>query len=270
MNRLVILLDFSKYSPPLVKLAFSWKAHFNYNLVFIHEIPGLVPTLSDNNSRRQVIEYEKRQALLLFNDLLKETGNLPNEVTFLPVEKHLNHYLETFLNPEDIVLLGIKGTGFIKKFLIGSTATEIINHLNQMIIAIPPEVNCIYPEELVVGAHPNYPINSHELNRLLRNLDDQIKQVELISFIAQKEDEDKTHTYLADLKNKINKGPRIEINTFDGKDAFTQIKSYISKKPKSFFVVQKGSRTMNDILFRRFLINDLVYDGKIPLIILPS
>ncbi|MEX2513341.1 MAG: hypothetical protein WD398_10590 [Cyclobacteriaceae bacterium] len=270
MNRLIILLDFSQYSPILVKLAFSWKEHLNLNLVFIHKIPGVVPTLSDSNSRRQVIEYEKEQAIKQFNDLLDGTGHLPIEVVFMPIEKQLKHFLETYLHPEDMVLLGIKGTGMIKKILIGSTATEIINHFNQMIIAIPPEVKCNYPEELVVGAHPNYPINTDALNRLLRTLGNQIEQVELISFIARKEDEDKTQTYLSDLKSKINQGPRVEINTFKGNDAFSQIKSYILKKPKSFFIVQKGSRTMSDILFRRFLINDLVYDGKIPLIILPS
>lgn len=34
-------------------------------------------------------------------------------------------------------------------------------------------------------------------------------------------------------------------------------------------VVQKGSRLLTDQLFRQFLINELVYEGQTPLIVLP-
>jgi hypothetical protein len=47
------------------------------------------------------------------------------------------------------------------------------------------------------------------------------------------------------------------------------IQNIISGKSNELLVVQKGERLLTDYLFRKFLINDLVYDAKTPLIVLP-
>ena len=43
----------------------------------------------------------------------------------------------------------------------------------------------------------------------------------------------------------------------------------INNKIDEMLIVQKGSRLLTDQLFRRFLINELVYEGQTPLIVLP-
>ena len=50
---------------------------------------------------------------------------------------------------------------------------------------------------------------------------------------------------------------------------FNDIKDMINIKEEEMLVVQKGSRLLTDQLFRRFLINELVYHGQTPLIVLP-
>ena len=270
MNKLVVLLDFSKYSKTLVEMAFSWKEKFGIDLVFIHQIAGMVPTMADNNSRKQILEFEKKQATTQFNELIHHLGHNAEDVSFKPIENQITHFLSTYLGPDDIVVLGLKGTGWFKKILMGSTATEIINGLDKMTVAFPPEINSTYPEQLIVGLHHKYPINVSALNRLLSMMGNQVKHLELLTVISSDEDEAQSRDYLNAVKERLSSEISCEIKIYNGTDAFKEIKSYVSEKPKSFFVVQKGSRTLNDKLFRKFLIDDLVHDGRLPLIVLPS
>src|SRR5690606_10811382 len=56
---------------------------------------------------------------------------------------------------------------------------------------------------------------------------------------------------------------------YEGSNPFEDIKILINNKIDEILIVQKGSRFLNDQLFRRFLINELVYEGQTPLIVLP-
>ncbi|HPV88611.1 MAG TPA: hypothetical protein PKU85_05315, partial [Bacteroidales bacterium] len=54
-----------------------------------------------------------------------------------------------------------------------------------------------------------------------------------------------------------------------GDNAWRDLKKIIKQKQKEFIVVQRGSRMFLDQITRKFLINDLVYEGHTPLIIMP-
>lgn len=270
MNKLVVLVDFSKYSKILAEMAFSWKKKFGLELVFVHQIAGMVPTTADSKSRKQILEFEKKQATTQFNEMVHHLGHNAEEASFKPIENQLSHFLSNYLEADDVVVLGLKGTGWFKKILMGSTATEIINGLHNMTVAFPPEINSTYPEQLIVGLHRKYPINVPALNRLLSMLGNQVKHLELLTFTSSEEDETLSRDYLDMVKEKLPKDLSCEVKIYKGTDAFTEIKSYVSEKPNSYFVVQKGSRTLNDKLFRKFLIDDLVHDGRLPLIVLPT
>ena len=56
---------------------------------------------------------------------------------------------------------------------------------------------------------------------------------------------------------------------YEGSNPFSDIKKVINNKIDEILIVQKGSRLLTDQLFRKFLINELVYEGQTPLIILP-
>lgn len=49
----------------------------------------------------------------------------------------------------------------------------------------------------------------------------------------------------------------------------SNIKDVINSKVDELLVVQKGSRLFSDHLFRKFMINELVYEGQTPMIVLP-
>jgi uncharacterized protein (DUF488 family) len=56
---------------------------------------------------------------------------------------------------------------------------------------------------------------------------------------------------------------------YQGDESLPSLKNIIMAKHNEFIIVQRGSRMFVDQVFRKFLINELVYEGHTPLIILP-
>ena len=54
-----------------------------------------------------------------------------------------------------------------------------------------------------------------------------------------------------------------------GEKSWRDLKKIIKQKQNEFIVVQRESRMFMDQIARKFLINDLVYEGHTPLIIMP-
>jgi nucleotide-binding universal stress UspA family protein len=270
MKRLIVLIDFSDYSEVLIDLAFKWQGQYGFGLVFVHQVPGLIPALADNKSRHQILEYEKKQAGKKLEEILSKNHATQSTAQIEVTEKQLVQHLKSLLSPDDMLMVGLKGTGFLKKILIGSTVTDIIDQLNQITVAIPAKLNPhSVPEQLTVGLSYRYPLNYQAFLKLLEIFSYATKRVELVTVLTPNEDRWESEKYLKGLKIKLEEKVSVDIKMFEGTDTFGEIKKYIHQKDNGMFVVQKGSRTMNDKLFRKFLINDLVYDGALPLIVLP-
>jgi hypothetical protein len=56
---------------------------------------------------------------------------------------------------------------------------------------------------------------------------------------------------------------------YEGNNPFNDIKKVINNNNGQMLIVQKGSRLLTDHFFRKFLINELVYEGQTPLVVLP-
>lgn len=50
--------------------------------------------------------------------------------------------------------------------------------------------------------------------------------------------------------------------------AFDLLKERVELTEDSFLVLQQGSRSLSDKLFRKFMVNELVFNAKTPLIVL--
>ncbi|SHN12551.1 hypothetical protein SAMN04488057_10794 [Cyclobacterium lianum] len=269
MKRLIALLDFSEYSVPLIQMAYQWKVHYGMKLVFVNRVPGMIPTVADKTTRKQLISFEKEEAKKNFLDLLDKTNLNHSDDIFLAIDKPLVPFLKTYLEPNDVLFLGLKGTGPLKKFLIGSTATNIINQLNHLFVGIPKTINRSIPEKLVVACHPKYPVNEIALKRLLASIGDHLEEVEWLTIISDQSEEEESQSYLQKLSGNFTGSWTHRLNIYMGKDAVKEIKSTYGHQKEIFIVLQKGSRNLNDQLFRKLFINDLIHDGNTPLIILP-
>lgn len=269
-KKLIIPVDFSPYAKEQLRLAATWQSQYGFELVILHKIDMTLPSLTSSDIRLKM-EYElKRQAKNEVNELLESSGldiNTPTHifteslVEFIQNSKHIH--------PEDIIVLGIKGSGKISRFLIGTTTTQIIDSLDHIIIGVPLQLKELYPEKLMVGIHHKSGLNTESLSKLMDMISSSLNFVEFVSVVRDEEDRNKTETFLRQVHGQFASKVRSEFKTFEGNNALEGLKKFYNELDHSFMVVQRGSRSFSDQVLRKFMVNELVYNSFAPLIILP-
>lgn len=278
-TRLIALIDFSMYSHSLLELGERWCRIANAELLLLHQVAGLVPAMTEPEIKNQVIEAEKEEALTKLKKLAEEKISASTRVNFKVTGQNLLLALPELLKQDynDFFLVGLKGTGMLKKIFMGSTATKIIEELNHTTVAVPyklcadPDKRCnLIPQKIIITVSYKYPINANAFRNFLDTFKDSIQQLEFISVVHPDEPEEQCIDYLKSLTSEYQEyADHTTYQVFPGKDVFDKIKSHVRKDKDTILVVQKGSRDLTDLIFRKFLIGQLVDDGSIPLIILP-
>lgn len=270
--KIIVLVDFSLYTKSLINVATNWADLLNAELVLVHAVPRLVPALVDDNTKYKIIDYAKEEALSELELLAKR--NIPDRisVTFKTTEKHLVNFLPRLIpkRKDTLIMLGLKGTGMLKKVFLGSVATQIIDELNELTVGIPIKIHQAKPESLIITVNPKYPINKKKLDQLLKLLHSSLKNIEFISIVKSDDIESKSLNYLQELSEEYQDRISTSYRIFKSKKSFDELKSYMGKRNESFLVLQKGFPALTDLTFRRFFINKIIHDGSIPLIILPE
>lgn len=270
-KRFIILIDFSVYSANLIKYAYSWSQEINAELLLVHQTLVLTPGLSDNESREKIARQANEEALQKLKELAEDIISPTEKVSYSVSESHLQSTLSKLLEDpfENLIFVGLKGTGLLKKIFIGSVALQVIDNTGNIVVAMPKDMVNFSHKTIFVAVTEKHPLNILELNRFL-------------SFIGK----DKTTLTFFYLSKPLEKTKRIEkllrdltalfapkFNTtfaiYEGRNSFEDMKEVINNKVDQLLVVQKGSRLLSDLLFRKFLINELVYNGQTPLIVLP-
>lgn len=277
-NRLITLIDFSIYSHALAELAVRWGRIASAQLVFVHEVPGLVPSMADTSSKDEIVKNEKEEALEKLRRFTA-TKTYEIDVRFVVTGSHLLTTINELLSEgfNDTILVGIKGTGMLKQMLIGNTASMVIDEINRTVVAVPdklcavPNEFCnLVPKRLVVSLNYKFPLNEEALNDFLNQYNNAIQEIEFISSVDNDEKEDKAKDYLNKLSDKYSMNLKSSYRVFIGKKHFEQIKNYVQSSPNTVLIVQKGSRNLTDLLFRKFLINEVIHDGSLPMVVLPT
>lgn len=271
-KRIITLIDFSSYAENLLNFTETLANITKAEIILIHQVRVIVPAFSDDNSRQEIIEIEKSEALKKLKNLAKERISPQNKVKYLVTQKPLIVLLPEIgsLDSDDIILAGLKGTGILKKIFLGSTISRIIDDLNFVTIAIPLRTKDLKPEKLIIGINYRNPLKKPGLDYLLRTLEGNIQALEFISVVTKDDKEKDALNYLSQLSEDYRtKVPDTNYKIFSGKNAFEEIKNHMPRDNKTFLVLQKGTRSLNNQVFRKFVINDLIYHGAVPLIILP-
>ena len=278
-NRLIVLIDFSVYSHALAELATRWSVIANAQLVFVHQIIGAVPGLADKDSKQEVAKSEKEEAVERLEKFISAQNLDGTKVRHVVTESHLLHTIGELVEEDydDIIMVGIRGTGMLKQLLIGHTATTIINDIDHTVVAVPdklcavPNQFCnLLPRRLVVSLTERFPLNDDALSKFLSKFEKEIQSVEFISSIESDIDEEQTFQYLSSLATKYSQVFKTSFELFKGKNPFEQIKNFVQREQDTILVVQKGSRNLTDLLFRKFLISKVVHDGSLPMVVLPN
>jgi nucleotide-binding universal stress UspA family protein len=266
-NRFFVLVDFSDYSDNLVQFCMAVSKIIPARMFFVHQLTGMVPGLADKESKDEIYRAETEKA---FSQLKRLTQAIDGrEDSFIITRKPILSVLNEFKSDDyfDWVFTGLKGTGALKRILIGSTTLSIIEESNLLTITVPLHTSLHIPHKLMVGVSEKHPINKTQFSHLLASLKGYVNEVEFFTIISEDDSREMAAACLEETKAgypNINSGTQL----YTGEDALDVLKNDIDFEKGTFLVLQQGSRTITDKIFRNFLINELVYEGHLPLIII--
>lgn len=268
--RLIVLIDFSDNTDKLIHLAKEFILKWHSKAIFMHQVPGLVPMMTDNESKAQILQVEKRRALEQLKWMVEAKYPLLN-AEYIITDKDL---LETINNLDNAnyqywIMAGLKGTGMLKKIFIGSTATKLVDETNLPLITFPLSTEITFPKNIVCSVSYKHPIREDVMTYMMGKLNESLEQLNLVTVITNDDDESAAENYINKLARSFEMY-RPEVTILRGTNAFHEIKKLLDSHPSAYLMIQQGSRNLTDLLFRKFMINELIYHGKIPLIIIPK
>ncbi|MEO8961492.1 MAG: hypothetical protein ABI325_06410, partial [Ginsengibacter sp.] len=152
---------------------------------------------------------------------------------------------------------------------LGSVAIEIIDNINNIVVAMPEEISNFSHDKIFVAVTEKHPLNILALNNFFSFLDKQATTITFFYLAKPNETTIEIEKQLRDLSKLFADRFTTTFAIYEGNNSFEEIRKVINNKIDELLIVQKGSRLLTDQLFRKFLINELVYEGQTPLIVLP-
>lgn len=271
-KRFIVLIDLSEFSGNLIRYASGWALEAGAELHLLHQTFVMAPALSDPASKKNMALFTNQEAMkqlkALASTLVPDTLKISYSVSEHSLQYTLNEMVST--SYEQLIFTGIKGTGFLKKTLIGSKTLDVINITNYCFVAIPKEIAIFSHEKIFVAVSPKHSLNELELNRLLNFMNHRNTSLTFFYLAKPNENTLEIHKQLQEISNRFAVRFITDVKIFKGNSAFEDIKKVINNKVEELLVIQKGSRFITDRMFRTFLVNELVYEGQTPLVILPQ
>lgn len=270
-KRFLVLIDFSPNNACLLRYAYDWSRIVHAEVLLVHHTTVLLPLLTDQDSKLTLKKIARDEALEKLKNFAKETLPDTAKMQYLVSDASLLSVLSKSLKEpfEHLVFLGLKGAGVLKKIFIGSTAIRVIENTGAIIAAIPLNVEQFSAAKIYVAINDKYPLNIIGFNRFLQFIENEAAQIIFFSLTKPEDDIDSVERYLRDLSDMYKKSMNATYELYSGANLFENIKSVMNNKSGELLVLQKGSRLLTDHYFRKFVINELVYDGETPLIVLP-
>ncbi|MBW7871033.1 MAG: universal stress protein [Flavobacteriia bacterium] len=270
-KRFILLIDFSETSKNLIEYGCDWASHVYGEVLLLHQTPVQIPAFTDDKERNALIKKANQEA----EEQLREIANgiIPPmiEVSYLASEKDLQHTLSELMEQsfENLILAGLKKYGFIKKFFLRNTIIHTIENTDNILVAIPNTLSDYSHKNIYVGISDKYQLNLFEFNRLLNFIDNKETRIVFFNLSRPEEDTSEVEKLLKEHADMFASKFRTFYEIYVTDSPSRNIQNVISGKSNELLVVQKGERLLTDYLFRKFLINDLVYDAETPLIVLP-
>lgn len=270
-KRFIVLIDFSEHSESLLKYAYDWSKQVSAEFLLLHQTQVVAPSLADSDSRDSLTQQINTEAQDKLEKFARKILPYYSKVNYAVSEKNLKLTLQTHLEEayDDLVFVGIKETSFRKKIFLGSTVIELIDDVDSTVVAMPKEMMQFSHEKIFVAVTEKHPLNILELNNFLNFIDESKTNITFFHLADAGEDTDAIEKKLHDLSKLFAARYDTSFEIYEKDAYFTDIKKVINNTVDELLIVQKGSRHLTDKLFRRFLINDLVFEGETPLIVLP-
>lgn len=270
-NRFIILVDLSADSEHLIQFAYDWSKTIGADMLLVYHTVMMLPALTPYESRKKLTKIANQESLDKLRRLAETVLPGLRSIRFFVSEKPLVQQLRTLLRGpfNNLVFLGLSKKGLLEKLFIGSEAVKVIDGIDNLIVAVPLNPECCSSETIHIAVQKNNPLNVIDFNKFLNFRKASIKDIVFFSVLEPGDDWNDAEKYLKDLTEFYSDRYSVTNEMYKTQGGFQDLKRIILEKKDGFIVVQRGSRMFLDQIFRKFLINDLVYEGNIPLVILP-
>lgn len=271
-KRFILLIDFSEYSTHLLPYACAWGREVDAELLLLHQNLVSFPSLVDAAVKQNMIRQSNVEALQQLKALAADHIPEDTKLSFIVNEKPLPLSLSELLSEpyEHLIFLGLKGTGVLKKWLLGSVAVDVVETVSDIVVALPKDAPAMFPETLFIGVKAAHPLNIPALQKLLVHFGHRLPALHFFTIAKPQDNLSTVESHLKSLVSHFSVQTMTTFSIYETENTLGFIKEMIVKNPDVLMVIQKGSRMLKDHFMRQFLTNELVYDGKLPLVILPN
>lgn len=266
-NRIITMIDFSDGSENLVEFTLKLAFTINAKLVFVHQVDRMVPALADQSSMNQIHKLEIKETIEKLKNLTK--GRIYDSESLIASPKSIHSILADMQSDyyTDWVIGGLKKRSLIKQVLIGSTLVKVLEYSDLITLAIPLGKPVLIPEKLLIAVTSKYPLNEPQLSTILSAFKASVNKVSFFTILQEDDDDEDEKKHLAELQKKYAEyNPSTTL--LKGKNFVLELKKLVENSENSFVLLQEGSRTLIDEIFRKYQTTKIIHTGNIPLIIL--
>ena len=156
--KFIVLTDFSENAPAVIRYARQCSMAAGDSLMVLHKAGMMLSGRIEQDVKRKLRQENQLDS---FRDLsaylagvLPDMNNVKFEVTVGSLVSALQKLQVN--NSPNLVFSGLKITGPLKQKLIGSTPVRLTRTINDILIALHPEVKPVLPVQLVIDAKVNH------------------------------------------------------------------------------------------------------------------
>ena len=81
-NRTITLFEFSEDNEKLINFSNNLATEINSNLLLVHQTDRLIPSFTDAETKKGILEVEKKEAIVKINEIIDlKTHNIECEIT---------------------------------------------------------------------------------------------------------------------------------------------------------------------------------------------
>lgn len=173
------------------------------------------------------------------------------------------------LDGDGFVVVGLKGSGGLRRIFIGSTVVKLIDRTTVPVLAVPQGNHLRPPLHLYVAVAPDGPFTPASLQHLVSRLGDKVGRITFFTSVDQGAPSEQALERLRKAQAECGLALPTEVELHQGAEGLSALKQHVADHPNALLVLNRGGRELLDQLFRRFFINELVYEGHVPMVVMP-
>lgn len=265
--RIVALVDTSSYADDVLRMAHDLSRWSDGEFHVLSEAEVLMPGLLDNASKARAKGEALEQVRADLSERVQALGARPDVQV---VDTDILDAALGAMSGKGFFVAGIKGSGILRRIFIGSTVVKLIERSSVPVIAVPRGHRVETPLHLYVGVAPGEPFEPRPVRELVARLGGNVGLVTFFSVVAEgAKAADATPEVLRKAEADCALTVPTIVQVLPGELGLAGLKEHAAADPHALLVLRRGARELADQLFRRFFINELVYEAKVPLVVLP-